>query len=138
MSTHDADRVRQRHRAIAGHAAEAARRESAEVSEAQEMLLAFVETARARGIAPVALRAGSYDGRHRYRTALRGWYLRADEGLAVDLDGQFYVLSVPRSLRALVSGASVQPGRPRLVFGEGGRDGERMSLRALLDRVLAR
>jgi hypothetical protein len=39
-------------------------------------------------------------------------------------------------MRALVAGAEVSPARPRLVIGEGGRDGERVTLRALLDAVL--
>ena len=97
------------------------------------MLFEFTQAAR---VPPVALRARSHDGRHRYRTGLRGWYLRPDEGIAVGQDARFYILSVPRSLRALLWGARVQPARPRLVIGEGGRDGERIELRALLDRLL--
>jgi hypothetical protein len=130
------DWARQRERAIAVHAAEFARKEAAEVAQAREMLQGFIREARERGIAPVPLAARSHDGRRRYRTRLRGWYLRADEGLAVDEDGEFYILSVPSSLRALVAGADVPPARPRLVIGEGGRDGERITLRALLDKVL--
>jgi hypothetical protein len=130
------DWARQRERAIAVHAAELARREAAEVAQARELLQAFVREARKRGLAPAPLAARSHDGRRRYRTRLRGWYLRADEGLAVDEDGEFYILSVPNSLRALISGADVPPARPRLVIGEGGRDGERMTLRVLLDKVL--
>jgi hypothetical protein len=124
----------QRSRAIAAHAAELARREAAEAEQARRLLRAFVDAAQERGIAPVALVARSYDGRYRYRTRLRGWYLR-DE-IAVDERGEFYILLVPRSLRALVTGVVVEAARPRLVIGEGARDGERMSLRALLDRAL--
>jgi hypothetical protein len=124
----------QRRRAIDTHAAELARREAAEAEQARQMLREFVEAARARGIPPVALVARSYDGRHRYRTGLRGWYLR--DGLAVDEQGEFYILLVQRSLRGLVTGVQVPPARPRLVIGEGARDGERMPLRALLDRAL--
>ena len=47
--------------------------------------------------------ARSYDGRHRYRTGLRGWYLRPDEGIAVAENANFYVLAVRGSLRALVT-----------------------------------
>jgi GNAT superfamily N-acetyltransferase len=43
---------------------------------------------------------------------------------------------VPRSLRALVTGATLVPTRPRLILGEGGRDGERIPLRAALDALL--
>jgi hypothetical protein len=130
----DADWSQQRNRAIDAHAAELARREAAGAEQARQMLREFVDAARARGIPPVALVARSYDGRHRYRTGLRGWYLRDD--IAVDEQGDFYILLVQRSLRALVTGVEVQAARPRLVIGEGARDGERMSLRALLDRAL--
>jgi hypothetical protein len=136
MGEPDPQWKQQRARAIASHAAELARRESAEADEAQEMLRAFAASMSSRGIAPLALRARSYDGRHRYRTGLRGWYLRVDESLAVDEQGQFYILLVRGSLRALVSGTTIAPTRPRLVIGEGGRDGERIALRALLDRIL--
>src|SRR5690348_3690643 len=112
----------QRRRAIDVHAAELARREAAEAEEAGRLLAAFVGEARTQ---PARLHARSYDGRHRYRTPLRGWYLTADERFAVGEDGQFYILTVPGSLRALVAGAHVEPARPRLVIGEGGRDGER-------------
>ena len=111
-----------------------AHRESAEAAEAGAMLAEFVATATARGIEPVLLTATSYDGRRRFRTGLRGWYLRPN--LAIGADGEFYVLSVRGSLGALFTGVTVRPSRPRLVIGEGGRDGERISLRALLDLLL--
>jgi hypothetical protein len=128
----------QRARAIDAHAADLARRTAAESARAAEMLRAFVATARERGPAPVRLVARSYDGRRRYRTGLRGWYLRPDGGIAVAEDGNFYVLAARGSLRALVTGVTLTPEAPRLVLGEGGRDGERVTLRAALDQVLAR
>jgi hypothetical protein len=100
------------------------------------MLAEFARTARERGLPTVPLVARSHDGRHRYRTGLRGWYLRPDGGIAVGEDGRYYVLSVQSSLRALVTGARLTPSPPRLVLGEGGRDGERMPLRAQLDILL--
>lgn len=130
------DWAKRRGQAIAAHAAESARREADEARQAQQMLDEFVQVAQDRGIQPVRLRARSYDGRHRYRTGLSGWYLRLDESVAVAEDGTFYVLSVRGSLGALVSGVTPVPARPRLVIGEGGRDGDRMTLRALLDRIL--
>jgi hypothetical protein len=133
----ESDWLRQRHRAIAAHAAEMQRQEAAESERAAAMLAEFARAARARGLPTVALVAGSHDGRHRYRTGLRGWHLRPDGGIAVSEDGHFYILSVQRSLRALVTGARLQPSRPRLVLGEGGRDGERVTLRAQLDSLLA-
>jgi hypothetical protein len=133
----DSEWARQRGQAIASHAAALARRETAEADQAGAMLREFVRVVGERGIAPVALRARSYDGRHRYRLKVRGWYLRADESLAVGEGGEFYILSVPASLSNLVTGATMAASRPRLIIGEGGRDGERISLRALLDRLLA-
>jgi hypothetical protein len=124
----------QRARAIDAHAADLARRQAAESARAAEMLREFVAECR---VPPVRLVARSYDGRHRYRTGLRGWYLRPDEGVAVADDGRYYVLAVPSSWRALVTGATLTPSAPGLVLGEGGRDGERVTLRAALDHVLA-
>lgn len=136
MGVPDSEWAQQRNRAIATHAAALAQKQMADTQQAAAMLVEFVREAQARQIEPVALRATSYDGRHRYRTGLRGWYLRSN--LAVDPDGKFYVLSVRGSLGALIKGVSVAPATPRLVIGEGGRDGERIALRALLDLRLAR
>ena len=133
----DAEWARQRGRAIEAHAAELRRREAADSERAAAMLVEFVRTARDAGLPTVALVARSYDGRYRYRTGLRGWYLRPDGGIAVDDEGRFYILSVRPSLRALVTGARVEPSQPSLVLGEGGRDGERITLRAQLDSLLA-
>jgi hypothetical protein len=123
----------QRARAIDAHAADLARRRAAESSQASAMLREFVAECR---VPPVRLVARSYDGRHRYRTGLRGWYLRPDKGIAVADDGRYYVLAVPSSLRALVTGVTLTPSAPGLVLGEGGRDGERVTLRFALDHVL--
>jgi hypothetical protein len=138
MSGRDADWAAQRKRAMAVHSAELARQEAAESEQAGRLLADFVAKARNAGKDPTPLRARSYDGRHRYRTQLRGWYLSDDERFAVDEEGQFYILTIPGSVRALITGAHIAPARPRLVIGEGGRDGERIALRELLDRVLRR
>jgi hypothetical protein len=137
MGVEDSEWARQRTRAIRAHAADLERREAVDAEQARQMLLEFVEAMHAQAIPPTPLLARSFDGRHRYRTGLRGWYLRADNSIAVDEEGQFYLLSVRGSLRALVSGATVVPSRPRLIMGEGGRDGERISLRELIDRRIA-
>lgn len=136
----DADRewAAQRGRAVAAHAADLARRQAAEAVEAAELLREFVATARERGLAPVRLTARSYSGRDRYRTKLRGWYLSADERMAVAEDGRFYLLTVQGALAARFTGVTVEPATPRLVLGEGGRDGERIPLRTVLDRLLNR
>lgn len=125
-----------RDRAVAARTADLARREAAEAGEAAAALRGFVATARERDLAPVPLRARSYDGRSRYRTRLRGWYLRRDETMAVAEDGCFYVLTVPGSLRARFAAADVVPSRPRLVLGAGAGDGESVPLRAVLARIL--
>lgn len=136
----DADRdwATQRNRAVAAHAADLARREAAEADQAAGMLREFVTAARERGLAPVPLMARSYRGGGRYRTKLRGWYLSVDERMAVAEDGRFYLLLVRGSLAARFTGADVAPATPRLVLGEGGRDGERIPLRTVLDRLLDR
>jgi hypothetical protein len=136
----DADRewAARRNRAVAAHAADLARREAAEAARAAQMLREFVGAARERGLAPVPLTARSYSGRGRYRTKQRGWYLSTDETMAVGEDGQFYLLTVRGSLAARFTGVDVAPATPRLVLGEGGRDGERIPLRTVLDRLLER
>jgi hypothetical protein len=133
----DEDWAQRRQRAIAAHAAAQRRQEAADSERAAAMLAEFARTAADRGLPPVPLVARSHNGRYRYRTGLRGWYLRPDGGVAVGEDGRFYVLSVRQSLRALLFGVRVDPGRPPLVLGEGGRDGERVTLRAQLDSMLS-
>lgn len=128
-------------RAARSHAAEVhaealARRTEAESRLARSMIRAFLTEARARGIGPVALHARSYDGRRRYRTPLRGWYLRRNETVAVTEDGSFYLLSVAPSLPALLRGARPEPSAPPVVLGKGGRDGESIDLVDALRIVL--
>jgi hypothetical protein len=126
---------RQRARAVEAHAADATRRLAAETARARALVADFAAAARGRGLREVPLVARGYSGRGRYRTGLRGWYLRPD--MAVGTDGEFYLLIVPDSVRARLTGATVPPSEPRLVVGEGARDGERMALSELLDRRLA-
>ncbi|MBB2923767.1 hypothetical protein [Cellulomonas cellasea] len=128
----------QRREAAAVHAEALERRRLAESTRARALLAEFVETARARGVAPVPLRAHSYDGRHRYRTPHEGWYLRRDEKVAVGTDGEYYVLGVPTSLRALLRGTPLVPQDPPLVIGAGGKDGESLDLPDALARALQR
>lgn len=92
------------------------------------MLAEFVRTATERGIEPVRLKARSYDGQGRYRTSTWGWYLRRNESVAVGTDGEFYLLTVPPSLRARLTGATLEPSDPPLVLGKGARDGESIDL----------
>ncbi|WP_449386541.1 hypothetical protein [Cellulomonas soli] len=137
MSDDAATRWRQERRESAfAHAEALARRQRAESEQARRLIAEFVELATVDGPAPEALRARSYDGRHRYRTHLVGWYLRRDESVAVDTAGQFYVLSTPTSLAALLRGVDPVPQDPPLVLGAGGKDGESLDLTQALDRVL--
>ena len=108
-----------------------------ETAQARRLVADFAAAARERGLRPSALVARGYSGRGRYRTGLHGWYLRPEGGIAVGTDGEFYLLTVPDSMRARLAGVTVEPAQPRLVVGEGARDGERISLSELLDLRLA-
>ena len=81
------------------------------------------------------MRAGDWSDT--YRCGLVGWYLRRDGSLAVAEDGEMYVLSAPRSLRAAFSGVTLEPDEPRTQAGIGARDGESVALDALLELRLA-
>lgn len=118
----------QRSEAATAHGEALARAQAGESARARALLAEFVAEAGRRGIAPVRLRARSYDGRHRYRTSVLGWYLKLNESVAVGTDGEFYVLGVPASLGALLTGAVVTPSDPPMVLGKGGRDGESIDL----------
>lgn len=133
----DDERVR-RAEAIAEQAALLDRRREAETREARRLIADFVTRATEDGPPPVALQATSHDRRATYRTALRGWYLRADRSVAVSTDGEFYVLSVPRSFGARLRGAEPVPAQPPLVLGRGGRDGESVDLAVALRTALGR
>jgi len=115
------------------HVAVLARRRAAESVQARAQLDAFVQAARDRGLTTSDLRAGAFNGRTTYRTGLTGWYLKRNGSLAVDTDGNYYVLSVETSLRARLTGATVTASDPPLVVGVGARDGESMPLQHLLD-----
>ena len=118
------------------HAEALARQQQAETVAARALIADFVQRVTERGVAPVPLAARSYDGRSRYRTPLQGWYLRRNESVAVGTDGQFYVLTVPASLRARLTGVTPAASDPPLVLGKGGRDGESIDLADALARVL--
>ena len=125
-----------RREAAADHAAALERKQNAQSSRARELIGEFVRAATARGVPTTALMARSYDGRTRYRTPLRGWYLRRNESVAVSTDGEFYILSVPSSLRARIRGALPVASDPPLILGKGGRDGESIDLVDALARAL--
>jgi hypothetical protein len=128
--------LEQRRQAVAAHGAALERRRAAETEEALRLVAEFTREAHARGLRLTSLTARAYDGRAAYRTGLRGWYLRPDRTLAVGTDGGFYILTVPATFQARLTGVRIRPQDPRLVVGEGGRDGESMPLRALLRQRL--
>ena len=126
----------QRRKAVDGHAAALEAGRAAEAEQAAALLADFVRRATERGLTPTLLSARSFNGRATYKTRLRGWYLKSNKSVAVGVDGKFYALTVPSSLRARFTGADVEPSMPRLVIGAGGRDGETMPLAKLLERRL--
>ncbi|MGK5678000.1 hypothetical protein [Actinoplanes sp. URMC 104] len=132
----DADWTRQRRQAIAGHAAALEAGRAAEAREAAALIDEFVRRAGERGLTPGTLQARTFDGRATYRTHVRGWYLKSNRSVAVGEDGEYYVLTVPASLRARFAGADLTPSRPRLIVGAGGGDGETVPLKQLLDQRL--
>lgn len=131
----DDDWQAQRARAVAHHGAELDRRRAAEAEQATALVTAFVADARARDLPAEPLRARSYSGRS-YRTPLRGWYLNGDRTIAVSEDGGYYSLLVPPSAAGWLTGVTPQPERPRLIVGEGARDGESIPLAKLLAQRL--
>lgn len=70
------------------------------------------------------------------RTKLFGWYLKADRSVAVDVDGAFYILTRPLSLKDCLFGVEVTPSAEQMVLGKGGRDGESIDLPDALKRLL--
>lgn len=122
----------ERRQAAAEHGAALERKRAAEAAQARELLAGFVATMNERGVPPEPLRAQVVGSNASYRTDLTGWYLRRNRSLAVDVDGNFYILGVPASLKARVAGVRVRPSDPPLVVGQGARDGESMPLAELL------
>jgi len=118
--------------AAAEHAAALERKNAAAATQARRLVEEFVREALERGLRPTPLRARAYNGRTTYRTRLRGWYLKRNGSLAVDVDGNYYVMSAPTSLRSRFAGADVAPSDPPLTVGVGARDGESMPLEQLL------
>jgi hypothetical protein len=127
----------QRDRAVEVHAAALKSTQEAEAAQARRLIAEFLREAQATGApAPRPLSCLSYNGRTRFRTPLLGWYLDSKRTIAVDTAGEYYVLLVPHSFRARFTGVAPEPSRPPLIVGEGGRDGESMPLRDLLQRRL--
>jgi hypothetical protein len=133
-----AERERAERRERADYHVEATRRRRAEESaRAQVLVDQFVADATAAGLVTTELTAKPYSGRGRYRTGRRGWYLRRDQSLAVDVDGDYLVLVVPPDRWGRLRGVTVDRTDPPLQVGEGARDGESIALKSLLALRLA-
>jgi hypothetical protein len=126
----------QRREAVQAHADALARKQAAETERARALVAEFVAAMRSAGIEAGPLRARAGDGAVTYRTGLRGWYVRRNRAMAVGEDGSFYLLDVPRSAAARLTGAKVTPSDPPLQAGVGARDGESMPLERLLRQRL--
>jgi len=113
------------------------RAKAAESRAAAALIQDFTRRATAEGLATTRLLARSYSGNARYRTDIEGWYLRRDHSIGIGIDGGFYVLSTPTSLRARVTGVALQPTDAPLELGRGARDGESIPLADALDKRLA-
>lgn len=132
MSEEPSDR-RESVRRMADMAASARR---GEAQAAQVVIDDFVRRATAQGLEPEPLRATMLDGRS-VRTDQRGWYVNRKRSVAIGVDGAWYVLTVPSSLKARFTGVALKPSPPELAVGRGGRDGESGDLADFLERVLA-
>jgi hypothetical protein len=128
----------QRERAVAARGAALESQRAAEATKGRMLIADFVREALAGDLPPEPLTCLSYNGRTRFRTGLKGWYLDRKRIIAVDVSGNYYLLLVPHGFWARFTGVTPQPQEPRLIVGEGGRDGESMPLRDLLARRLGR
>jgi hypothetical protein len=135
----DPDRRRAERSDRAAHHLEArARHRDRESEQAQTLVDRFVADAQAAGLPTDSLTARPWSGRGRYRTGLRGWYLRSDRSIAVGADGGYYVLTVPPVRLGRWRTVRVAPTPPPQRVGEGARDGESADLATLLQMRLGR
>lgn len=131
----EADWAEQRRDAAVERARLLQGRQDAEHARAARIVSLFLRVARAEGLETQPLRVRGYSG-GTARTSLRGWYLRADESVALDDEGRFYVLRQSLGLRERLVGASPVAEPVPMTIGEGGRDGDVVPLRFALDRLL--
>ncbi|MEV8376117.1 hypothetical protein AB0P21_25480 [Kribbella sp. NPDC056861] len=117
-------------------AAALTRRRAAETAKARGLLADFRAELTARGIEPGPLRAQVVGSGASYRTGLTGWYLKRNRSLGLDVEGNFYILGTPASLKARLFGVKLLPSDPPLNVGQGARDGESLPLAELLQNRL--
>src|SRR5205085_6973642 len=122
-----ANRRAERAEQAAYHAEERRGREERESAKAQVLIDRFVTEATEAGVPTEELTVRPWSGRGRYRTGVRGWYLRRDRSLGVGTDGSYYVLNVPPRWFGRWRTAHLEPTAPPLEIGRGARDGEAVS-----------
>lgn len=108
------------------------RRAERESTQAQVLIDRFLIQASEASLATEELTARPWSGRGRYRTGVVGWYLRRDRSIGLGVDGRYYVLVVPPVRFGRWRTVWVHPSAPPLQVGQGARDGESISLEALL------
>lgn len=112
------------------------RQQAAESAQASEYLLQFVRAANALEVAPAPLEMRDGQGKRKSKTKINGWYLKADKSMAVDVDGKFYLLTAPLTLKEVFLGSQPTASPPPLILGKGGRDGEQIDLVDALSKVV--
>lgn len=131
------DWAAQRTEAAAIQAQRLAARQNAEHERAEALLASFLPVVTTRGPKPVDLIVQGYGGQGTARSKLRGWYLRNNRTCALGTDGKFYVLIAPLNrFHPSWLKVDVQPTRPPLIIGEGGKDGDTIDLAEALERIL--
>lgn len=113
------------------------RRRRQESEQAQVLVDRFVQDAVRAGLPTEELTARPWSGGGRYRTGAEGWYLKLDRSVAISRDGDYYVLVVAPRRWGRWRPLHLDPVPPPLVVGEGGRDGESVSLETLIRIRLA-
>jgi hypothetical protein len=126
-----------RREAAAAQAAALQHRKDNETAQARKLLADFIEKMQALGIDPQPLRAPVVGSGASYRTNVTGWYLRRNHSLAVDAQGNFYILGTQPNVKARLFGVQVLPSDPPIIVGLGARDGESLPLKQLLELRLA-
>ena len=111
-------------------------KQKAESARASEYLMQFVESAKEQGLPTEPLIVRGYGGKGTAKTPLVGWYLKNDRSMAVDVDGNFYLLIEQLSFKDRLTGVTPKPSAPPLILGAGGRDGESIDLTAKLTELL--
>ena len=136
MGEDAANRRAERAEQAAYHVEAQRRRSQEESAKAQVLLDRFVAHATSAGLPTEELTARPWSGRGRYRTGVVGWYLRRDRSVGVGVDGGYYLLVVAPERFGRWRRVPVDPSPPPLQVGRGARDGDSVTLDALLQMRL--